>query len=94
MASKGYPGAYQKGTSIRALPENSDGVHFFHAGTALKDGELVATGGRVLNIAATGKTVSEAQARAYAAIAQVDWPNGFCRNDIGWRALEREKSGQ
>ncbi len=64
----------------------------FHAGTALKDGALVATGGRVLNVTATGKTVGEAQARAYALLDKVDWDNGFCRHDIGWRAIEREKS--
>jgi phosphoribosylamine--glycine ligase len=94
MASKGYPGTYRKGTAIRALPQDTDDIHVFHAGTATKEGELIATGGRVLNITATGETVSEAQAKAYAAVGQVDWPNGFYRNDIGWRAVEREKSGQ
>jgi phosphoribosylamine---glycine ligase len=94
MASKGYPATYQKGTAIHALPQDSDHVHVFHAGTAMKDGALIATGGRVLNITALGKTVSEAQAKAYAAVAEVDWQNGFYRNDIGWRAVERERSGQ
>ncbi|SEH46926.1 phosphoribosylamine--glycine ligase [Rhizobium tibeticum] len=92
MASKGYPGSYDKGTPIRHIPEAGDGAKVFHAGTALKDGALVATGGRVLNVTATGKTVGEAQARAYALLDRVDWDNGFCRHDIGWRAIEREKS--
>ena len=63
----------------------------FHAGTALKDGRLVATGGRVLNVTAFGKNVTEAQARAYALAAKVEWENGFCRRDIGWQAVAREK---
>ncbi|MBB4568519.1 phosphoribosylamine--glycine ligase [Rhizobium leucaenae] len=92
MASKGYPGSYAKNTPISALPADSDGAKVFHAGTALQDGVLVATGGRVLNITATGKTVSEAQKRAYALAAEVQWPNGFNRSDIGWRAIEREQA--
>lgn len=90
MASKGYPGSYAKNTPISALPADADGAKVFHAGTALKDGALVATGGRVLNITATGKTVTEAQKRAYALAGQVRWENGFYRSDIGWRAVERE----
>ncbi|MFS8049323.1 phosphoribosylamine--glycine ligase [Rhizobium sp. BR 314] len=90
MASKGYPGSYAKNTPITALPEDSEGAKVFHAGTALKDGTLVATGGRVLNVTATGKTVGEAQKRAYALAGEVKWENGFCRSDIGWRAVERE----
>ncbi|MBT9368861.1 phosphoribosylamine--glycine ligase [Rhizobium sp. CSW-27] len=90
MASKGYPGAYEKGTPITALPEAEEGARVFHAGTALKDGQLVATGGRVLNLTAMGRTVAEAQARAYALVDRVEWENGFCRRDIGWRAIERE----
>ncbi|MBM7045108.1 MULTISPECIES: phosphoribosylamine--glycine ligase [Rhizobium] len=90
MASKGYPGSYAKNTPISALPADADGAKVFHAGTALKDGALVATGGRVLNITATGKTVSEAQKRAYALASEVQWENGFYRSDIGWRAVERE----
>jgi len=90
MASKGYPGSYAKNTPISALPADADGAKVFHAGTALKDGALIATGGRVLNITATGKTVSEAQKRAYALAGQVRWENGFYRSDIGWRAVERE----
>ena len=90
MASKGYPGSYAKNTPISALPADADEAKVFHAGTALKDGALIATGGRVLNITATGKTVSEAQKRAYALAGQVRWENGFYRSDIGWRAVERE----
>ncbi|MGV1790687.1 phosphoribosylamine--glycine ligase [Rhizobium sp. A37_96] len=90
MASKGYPGSYAKNTPITALPTDSEGAKVFHAGTALKDGALVATGGRVLNITATGKTVGEAKQRAYALAGEVKWENGFYRNDIGWRAVERE----
>jgi phosphoribosylamine--glycine ligase len=94
MASKGYPGSYEKGTAITALPEDSETCRTFHAGTALKDGRLVATGGRVLNVTATGTSVSDAQAAAYTAIDQVEWGNGFCRKDIGWRAVERETAGK
>jgi phosphoribosylamine--glycine ligase len=94
MAARGYPGSYQKGSIIRSLPSDRDDCRVFHAGTAMKDGELVATGGRVLNITATGRTVSEAQAKAYQAVSSVDWDNGFYRNDIGWRAVEREEAGR
>ncbi|NTF41116.1 phosphoribosylamine--glycine ligase [Rhizobium rhizogenes] len=90
MASKGYPGSYAKNTPIASLPADGEGAKVFHAGTALKDGALVATGGRVLNVTATGKTVGEAQKRAYALADKVEWENGFCRSDIGWRAVERE----
>jgi phosphoribosylamine--glycine ligase len=68
-------------------------MHVFHAGTAIESGKLVATGGRVLNVTATGRSVSAAQAKAYQAAAQIDWENGFFRRDIGWRAVEREKAG-
>ncbi|MEZ2129366.1 MULTISPECIES: phosphoribosylamine--glycine ligase [unclassified Sinorhizobium] len=91
MASKGYPGSYAKNTPISALPQASEGAKVFHAGTALRDGELVAIGGRVLNVTAVGRTVSEAKARAYALADEVKWENGFCRRDIGWRAIAREK---
>ena len=89
MCARGYPGDYVKGTEIRGLEAAAaeEGVEIFHAGTVLKDGRLVATGGRVLNVTALGATVKEAQARAYRAVARVDWPQGFCRRDIGWRAL-------
>lgn len=89
MAAKGYPGAYQKGTVIRGLkrcPEDSRHM-VFHAGTALKDGEITATGGRVLNVTARGDTLADARNRAYAMIDHIRWPEGFCRSDIGWRAL-------
>jgi len=92
MASKGYPGSYEKATPIAFLPETGDGERIFHAGTAMKDGKLVATGGRVLNVTATGDTVAEAQARAYALVDRIEWENGFCRRDIGWRAVEREQA--
>ncbi len=92
MASKGYPASYEKNTVIAELPETGEGEKIFHAGTALKDGSLVATGGRVLNATATGKSVSEAQSRAYALTEAVHWENGFYRSDIGWRAVERERS--
>ncbi|KFI25037.1 phosphoribosylamine--glycine ligase [Paenirhodobacter enshiensis] len=89
MAANGYPGAYARGTVISGLdtlPEDSTHM-VFHAGTALKDGALIATGGRVLNVTARGATLKEAQARAYEMIDRIDWPGGFCRRDIGWRAL-------
>jgi phosphoribosylamine---glycine ligase len=93
MAAKGYPGAYAKGSVIEGLAEAAavDGVEIFHAGTKRDDGRIVANGGRVLNVSALGKTVSEAQARAYAAVARIHWPEGFYRHDIGWRAIAREK---
>jgi phosphoribosylamine--glycine ligase len=93
MAANGYPGDYQKGTEIRGveLASAMPAVTVFHAGTKREAGCLLANGGRVLNVAATGATVSEARDRAYAAIACIDWPQGFCRSDIGWRAVERER---
>ena len=94
LASKGYPGSYEKGTVIEDLSqaEAMDGVTIFHAGTAMKDGQLVATGGRVLNVCARGASVTEAQALAYRAVDAIRWENGFCRRDIGWRAVAREKA--
>jgi len=91
MATKGYPGDYIKGSEIRGLDRASalDGVQIFHAGTSRKDGKIVANGGRVLNVTAVGKTVAEAQKRAYEAVDLIDWPEGFCRRDIGWRAISR-----
>lgn len=91
LAARGYPGAYAKGDEIRgieaaaALPD----VEVFQAGTARRDGAIVANGGRVLAVTAKGATVAEAQARAYAAVDRIDWPGGFCRRDIGWRAVGR-----
>jgi phosphoribosylamine--glycine ligase len=97
LAAKGYPASPVTGTLIGDVEAaaTADDVKVFHAGTA-RDGEgrLVATGGRVLNVAATGATVTDAQAKAYAVVDRIDWPEGFCRRDIGWRAVEREKSQQ
>jgi phosphoribosylamine--glycine ligase len=93
IAANGYPGTPVKGTEIKGLDaaKQMPGVEIFHAGTR-RDGErLLADGGRVLNITALGKTVAEARSAAYAAIARIDWPGGFYRKDIGWRALERSK---
>ncbi|GAB4232049.1 MAG: phosphoribosylamine--glycine ligase [Kiloniellaceae bacterium] len=93
MAAKGYPGAYDKGSVIRGLdaaPGNSDDVKIFHAGTKTNEaGEILANGGRVLNVTAMAPTIKEAQERAYAAVDKIDWPEGFCRRDIGWRAVKR-----
>ena len=89
MATRGYPGAYAKGSVIRGLdtlPETSSQM-VFHAGTTAKDGQITATGGRVLNITARGASLAEAQHKAYAMVDAIDWPEGFCRRDIGWRAL-------
>ena len=89
MAAKGYPGSYDKGTVIGGLdklPEDSKNM-VFHAGTSRHEGQTVATGGRVLNVTARGETLAEAQAQAYAMVDRIDWPEGFCRRDIGWRAL-------
>jgi len=95
MAAKGYPGDYAKGTRIEGLDAAArvEGVEIFHAGTIAKDGHILANGGRVLNICATGKTVTEAQQRAYQAVDRIQWPEGFCRRDIGWQAVEKEKAG-
>lgn len=90
MAARGYPGAYVKGTEIRGLDAAAavPGVQVFHAGTARRaDGAIVATGGRVLGITATGRTLREARDAAYQAVDAIDWPEGFCRRDIGYRAL-------
>ena len=91
MAAKGYPGAYEKGGEIRGLDEaeDDDSVAVFHAGTGRRDGRIVAAGGRVLGVTATGRDVAEARAAAYRAVDRIDWPGGFCRRDIGWRALAR-----
>jgi len=89
LAAKGYPGAYEKGSVIGGLdglPEDSTHM-LFHAGTAEQDGQIVATGGRVLAATARGATLAEAQAQAYKMVDMIDWPQGFCRRDIGWRAL-------
>ena len=90
MAADGYPGAYTKGTAIRSLPAPDASMRVFQAGTSLTDGGLVATGGRVLNVTATGDTVKEAARRAYEAVEAVDWTEGFWRSDIGHRAIMTE----
>jgi phosphoribosylamine--glycine ligase len=95
MAANGYPGVAQTGTEIKGLEAAAaiEGVEIFHAGTRREGSRVLASGGRVLNVTARGPTVAQAQARAYAAIAKIDWPGGFCRKDIGWRAVAREKAG-
>jgi phosphoribosylamine--glycine ligase len=89
MAAQGYPGAYAKGSQIRGLEElPEDSRHMvFHAGTAARDAQIIASGGRVLNVTARGASLREARDAAYAMVDRVDWPGGFCRRDIGWRAL-------
>jgi phosphoribosylamine--glycine ligase len=91
MASKGYPGTPQKGQVISGLDEAAKlpGVIIFHAGTEKRDGKILAVGGRVLDVTATGATVAEARARAYAAVSRIHWDGCFSRTDIGWRALKR-----
>ena len=95
MAANGYPGDYAKGTEIRGLDAAAavEGVEIFHAGTKRDGARILANGGRVLDVTARGKTVLEAQTRAYQAVDRIDWPEGFCRRDIGWRAIEREEKG-
>jgi phosphoribosylamine---glycine ligase len=88
LAAKGYPGDYVKGSEIKGLTQDfGPDLQIFHAGTTSKGGKLVSSGGRVLNVTAIGKTAKEAQQRAYAAVDKIDWPEGFCRRDIGWRAV-------
>jgi phosphoribosylamine--glycine ligase len=93
MAAEGYPGEPRRGTEIKGLDAAAaiEGVEIFHAGTKADARRILANGGRVLNVTARGATVAEAQARAYAAVDTIDWPEGFCRRDIGWRAIERER---
>ncbi|MEL6112318.1 MAG: phosphoribosylamine--glycine ligase [Pseudomonadota bacterium] len=90
MASKGYPGAYEKGQTITGIQAASahDGVTIFHAGTRMKENTLTNTGGRVLNVTATAPTLREAVARTYKGVSSIEWPDGFYRRDIGWRALD------
>lgn len=89
LAANGYPGSYEKSSVIGGLDDlPEDSFHMmFHAGTTEKDGKITATGGRVLNATARGATLQEARDRAYGMVDQVNWPEGFCRRDIGWRAL-------
>jgi phosphoribosylamine---glycine ligase len=88
LAAKGYPGDYVRGTEIKGFSRDfGPDLQIFHAGTTMKDGKLVNSGGRVLNITAIGRTAAEAQQRAYSAVDKIEWPEGFCRRDIGWRAV-------
>jgi len=93
MAANGYPGNYEKGTVIEGLAEaaKTEGVEIFHAGTRADGDRILAVGGRVLNVTALGKTVAEAQTRAYTAVDKIMWPQGFCRRDIGWQAIARQR---
>ena len=95
VAASGYPGAYKKGETIKGLDAANaeEGVKVIHAGTALdkKSGDVVSAGGRVLGVVGTGASVKEATARAYAGVDAIEWKGGFCRRDIGWRAIEREE---
>jgi phosphoribosylamine--glycine ligase len=94
MAAKGYPEAYRKGSEIGGLEAagNVEGVQIFHAGTAVAPDRkrVLANGGRVLNVTAMAATVEEARNRAYRAVDLIDWPDGFCRRDIAWRAVGRQ----
>jgi len=93
MAAKGYPGTPEKGGRIAGIDDaEADGAIVFHAGTAAVDGAIVANGGRVLNVTASGATVAEARKRAYRAVDAIDFPDGFCRRDIGWRELSRMRN--
>jgi len=94
LAAKGYPGAYEKGSTIGPLPPETEQLVVFHAGTRREAGKLIANGGRVLNVTTLGRTVAEAKERADAAIARIDWAGGFHRNDIGWRAISRERNAR
>ena len=89
LAARGYPGSYSTGTEIRSVEQAAalDDVAIFHAGTARENGRLVASGGRVLGVTALGRDIAAAQTRAYEAVGLIDWPDGFCRRDIGWRAI-------
>ena len=91
LAAEGYPDSPRKGSVIKGVDAASQlpGVQVFHAGTKLQDGQLTANGGRVLNVTARARTVAEAQRLAYDAVTLIDWPGGFCRKDIGWRAVQR-----
>jgi phosphoribosylamine--glycine ligase len=94
LAARGYPGTPEKGSEIRGIEaaESMQHVLVFQAGTSAEDGRILANGGRVLNVTALGGAICEAQERAYAAVDEIEWPEGFCRRDIGWRAVERERA--
>ena len=89
LAAEGYPGAYMTGSEIRGLEAaTEEGVLVFHAGTKESDGKIIANGGRVLGVTARAKTIKAAQKLAYKGVDAIDWPQGFCRRDIGWRAIK------
>lgn len=89
LAANGYPGSYEKGSEIRGLDAAAEtGAMVFHAGTQAEGDKILANGGRVLNVTAYGASIAEAQQRAYTAVDAIDWPEGFCRRDIGWRAIK------
>ncbi len=94
ICAEGYPGTPKSGSEIKGIDAaEGDGAEVLHAGTKSgPNGEILASGGRVLNIVATGKDIADARARAYRAVDKIDWPGGFCRRDIGWRAIERMKA--
>ena len=95
MAANGYPGTPEKGGAIAGIARSeSEGAKVFHAGTALEEGRLVASGGRVLAVTASGGDVEQARTKAYRAVDRIDFPSGFCRRDIGWRAIARSGAGQ
>ena len=94
LATRGYPGEYRKDTPIGPLPAGTPELVVFHAGTRRENGQLLSSGGRVLNVTALGSTVAAAKERADAAIAEIDWPEGFHRHDIGWRAILRERNAR
>ena len=94
MAANGYPGSYEKNTVIEGLSQAAqvDGVMVFHAGTAQKDGKIISVGGRVLGVTAVGENIGHAKRLAYEGVDQIQWAGGFCRRDIGWRALEKDEA--
>lgn len=96
MAANGYPGDYEKNTIIKNIAEADkvEGAKVFHAGTAEKDGKVLSVGGRVLGVTATGRNIAQAQARAYKAVDAIEWKGGFCRRDIGWRALLAQQAAE
>ena len=90
MAVKGYPSGYEKGSEIKGIEEaEANGAMVFHSGTKADGDKILADGGRVLSVTASAPSVAKAQAKAYDAVAKIDWPEGFCRSDIGWRAINR-----
>ena len=96
MAAQGYPGDYAKGSEINGIAEAEAiaRVSVLHAGTQLEDGRMLSNGGRVLGVTAQGRDIRTARERAYQGIEAIDWPEGFCRSDIGWRAVEREEQAE